>query len=168
MNELRIYPNPVLRDKSKLVENFKEERLVYITDIMKKIIEENVAIGLAAPQIGVLERIIVVNVDNEPMEVINPEIIEYKGKDTIEEGCLCLPEVEISVERPSFVVVKGFNTNGEKMVIKASDLLAKVFQHEIDHLNGVLIIDKLSPIERIKFDMDWKRGKYEKRHSSKI
>ncbi|MCK4307423.1 peptide deformylase [candidate division WOR-3 bacterium] len=168
MNELRIYPDPVLRDKAKLVEDFDSERLDYITKIMKKVIEEQEAVGLAAPQIGVLERIVVVNVDNEPMELINPEIVEYKGKDTIEEGCLSLPGVEIPIERPNFVIVKGFNADGEKKIIEASDLLAKVFQHEIDHLNGVLIIDKLSPIDRVKFDIDWKGGEYEKKHPSTV
>ncbi len=168
MNELRIYPAPVLRDKSKPVEDFDSERLDYITRIMKKVIEEQVAVGLAAPQIGVLERIVVVNVNAAPMELINPEIVEYKGKDTIEEGCLSLPGVEIPIERPNFVIVRGFNTEGEKKIIEASDLLAKVFQHEIDHLNGVLIIDKLSPINRVKFDIDWKRGEYEKKHPSTV
>jgi len=168
MNEIRIYPDPVLRDKSKPVENFESDRLRYTTDIMKKTMEEQDAVGLAAPQIGVLERIVIVNIGDGPIELINPEITEQGGKDILEEGCLSLPGVEFPIERPNFVIVQGLNVDGERKIIEATDLLAKVFQHEIDHLNGVLIIDKLSPVERVKFDMDWERGKYEKGHPSTV
>lgn len=168
MNELKIYPDPVLRDKARRVENLCTERIEYIIKIMEKIIIEHKAVGLAAPQIGVLEQIIVVDSGNGYIKLINPEIIDHKGEEAMEEGCLSFPEVEIEIRRPNFVIVKGINEHGKKKTIEANDLVARAILHEIDHLNGVLIIDSLSPIERIKFDMNWRRGEYEKRHPSRI
>jgi peptide deformylase len=168
MNELRIYPDPVLRGKAKKVENFDSQRIEYITNIMENIIKEYKAIGLAAPQIGILEQIIVIDSGTEYIKLINPELIETKDKEVLEEGCLCLPDIEIAIERAKFVVVKGIDQYGEKKIIEANDLVARALQHEIEHLNGILIIDKLPPVERVKFDMEWKGGEYEKRNPSRV
>lgn len=168
MNELRIYPDPVLRNKAKRVENFSFERINYITKIMEKIMKEHKAIGLAAPQIGILEQIVVVDADDGYIKLINPEIIEYRGETTMEEGCLSFPGVEIEITRPDFVAAKGIDEYGERKIIEANDLVARVLLHEIDHLNGVLIIDKLTPAERIKFHMQWRREEYEKRNPSRV
>ncbi len=168
MPELRIYPDPILRDKALLVKDFDSEKLSYAIKLMQNILKEQEAVGIAAPQIGILEQIVVAYVEEEILALINPRVVEYKGEDTLEEGCLSLPGVEFEIKRPNFVVVGGFDEQGKEKTIEATNLLARVFQHEIDHLKGVLIIDKLNPTERIKFDMQWERGEYEKKHPSKI
>ena len=105
-------------------------------------------VGLAAVQIGILKRVIVVNVGEELVALVNPEILENEGESQMEEGCLCLPGVLIDVKRSEKVKVKGLNEKGEEVVVDAEGLLARAFQHEVDHLNGILIIDKVSRIKR--------------------
>lgn len=99
-------------------------------------------IGLAAPQIGISKRIIVVDTGDNLIEMVNPEIIYGEGEQTGSEGCLSVPNVVGLVKRAKKVTVKGLNRKGEEVNIEASDLLARVFQHEIDHLDGVLFIDR--------------------------
>ena len=105
-------------------------------------------IGLAAIQIGVLKRVILVNVGEGLVVLVNPKILEDEGETQMEEGCLCLPGVMVEVKRSEKVKVKGLNRKGDEIVIHAEGLLARAFQHEIDHLKGVLIIDKISKIKR--------------------
>ncbi|MDI6839609.1 MAG: peptide deformylase [bacterium] len=168
MNELRIYPDPILRNKAREIKDFDPEKLQYVIQIMEEVIKEHEAVGIAAPQIGILEQIILANRGDGCISIINPKIVESKGNDILEEGCLSLPGVGIEITRPNFVVIKGIDEYGKEKIIQATDLLARVLQHEIDHLNGILIIDKLSPVERVKFDIGWRRREYEKRPPSRI
>ena len=151
---IRIYPDPVLREKSSLVSIF-DERLQKIATSMMQFMQGLNGIGLAAPQIGILERIIVVDVGQGPLYIVNPEITKSKGKDIFEEGCLSVPGTFIQIKRPFLVAVRGYDINGKEIHIKAKDLLARVIQHEIDHLDGRLIIDFLSREERLKFNLDY-------------
>jgi len=109
-------------------------------------------IGLAAPQVGVSRRIIVVHVNEEgqePFALLNPRVVEAgKVKEKGEEGCLSIPEVSAYVERPADVIVEGESPSGETVRIEADGMLARCLQHEIDHLDGVLFIDRLSPLKR--------------------
>jgi peptide deformylase len=109
-------------------------------------------IGLAAPQVGVSRRIIVVHVNEEgqePFALLNPRVVESgKAKEKGEEGCLSIPEVSAYVERPVEVVVEGLSPTGDVVRIEADGMLARCLQHEIDHLDGVLFIDRLSPLKR--------------------
>jgi peptide deformylase len=98
-------------------------------------------IGLAAPQVGINKMLIVVDIGNGPIELANPEVIESTGYDIKEEGCLSVPETIVNVKRSYKVIVKGMNDKGKIVEIKTEGLLARVLQHEIDHLNGKLIID---------------------------
>jgi peptide deformylase len=160
MSKLRIYPDPALRDKAQAIDNFSPDRMnhiVKIMDGMERVIAENEAVGLAANQIGVLEQIIVVTSENGHIRIINPQIIEQQGKDVMIEGCLSIPEIEVEVPRSSFVVVKGIDEHGDEKIIEATDLLARALQHEIDHLHGILIVDKMPPADRVKFEMNWKQ-----------
>jgi len=107
-------------------------------------------VGLAAPQVGVLQRVIIVDVDDEKglIELINPEIINLSEEKVImEEGCLSVPGKTGQVLRPKRVLVRGLNRNGKAVEIKADNLLARALQHEIDHLNGILFIDKIMDLE---------------------
>ena len=103
--------------------------------------------GLAGPQIGILKRIIVIDLydDEGPMKLINPAIVKEKGKQEIEEGCLSFPNQYGKIIRPAEVTVEALNENGEKVKIKAKELLAQALCHEIDHLNGILFVDKILP-----------------------
>jgi len=168
MEKLRIYPDPVLRHKACPVDDFNPERLCYVIDVMKKVLKEKEAVGIAATQLGILEQIILTYVDEQFISLINPQIIKQKGKFELDEGCLSLPGVEINMRRPNFIVVGSFDEAGKKKTIEAQDILSRAIQHEIDHLNGRLIIDSLSPTERLKFDIQWKEGDYERKNPSQI
>lgn len=109
---------------------------------MKNTVVASNGIGLAAPQIGVPLRVIVINFEKEPYAIINPQIKwSSEGSSALEEGCLSVPDYFIKISRPKKIIVTGINENGQTFEIKAKDMLAKIFQHEIDHTNGILISD---------------------------
>ena len=147
LKEIIIYPDPVIKKKSESVEEINEE-IKQLIDDMTETMYASRGVGLAAVQIGILKRVIVVNVGEELVALVNPEILENEGESQMEEGCLCLPGVLIDVKRSEKVKVKGLNEKGEEVVVDAEGLLARAFQHEVDHLNGILIIDKVSRIKR--------------------
>lgn len=146
---IRKYPDPVVREATRPVERVNRE----IKSIIKSMIEtmhEAPGVGLAANQIGVQKSIITVSIDEKDEVYINPTIV-WKSEETEvdEEGCLSLvPEVHIPVERAAKVIVKAVDRRGRPVEVEAEGLLARIFQHEIDHLNGILIIDRVSPEER--------------------
>lgn len=138
--------NPILRQKSTPVEHFNKEIRDLITE-MKQTMEQNNGIGLAAPQINVPIRVIVCEINDKFYAFINPEIIKYSKKTSImEEGCLSLPNIYGEVERPETIIIKAINQDGKKIKLKAFGLLSRVIQHEIDHLDGILFIDKAKNI----------------------
>jgi peptide deformylase len=147
LKEIIIYPDPVIKKKSESVDEVNEEIKQLIEDMAETMYASR-GVGLAAVQIGVLKRVIVVNIGEGLIAMVNPEILENEGEFKMEEGCLCLPGVLIDVKRSEKVKVKGLNEKGEEVVIDAEGLLARAFQHEVDHLNGILIIDKVSRIKR--------------------
>lgn len=151
--EIRTFPDEVLRKKNEPVQEIDETVLKLLSDMAETMRSAN-GVGLAAPQVGVNRRVIIVDpsAGEDPAKVIkliNPEILELSGDpDVSEEGCLSVPgEYEI-VTRPSRAVVKYMDETGEEQTIKAEGFLARAFQHEIDHLNGVLFIDRLSMSKR--------------------
>ena len=141
------HPDKILREKSKLVEPeeiFSPETKKLIQD-MKYWIKKGDGVGLAAVQIGVLKRIIIVELANEVCAFINPKIVRRSWKKTsIEEGCLSVPGKNGYVKRSKTVKVKALNENGKEIKFKVSGILAIIFQHEIDHLEGILFIDKIT------------------------
>ena len=145
--EVLKFPHPILRKKCEKVETIDEEIKKIVRDMTETMYAEN-GIGLAAPQVGITKRIFVVDVDDELIAVINPEITVSGEKLKMEEGCLCLPKVSVEIERLSNAQVKGLDIVGKEILIEAGDLLARVLQHETDHLNGRLIIDHLSKVKR--------------------
>jgi len=145
--EVLHFPHPVLRKKCDKIEAVDEVIKKIAADMAETMYAEK-GIGLAAPQVGITKRIIVVDVDEELITLINPEITVSGEKEKMEEGCLCLPKVSVEVERLTLVHMEGMGIDGEKISIDAEDLLARAFQHEVDHLNGMLIIDHLSKVKR--------------------
>ena len=140
---IRKFGDPALRERAQEVDR--------VTDLHRRIIDDMIetmrdapGVGLAGPQVGVLERIFVWEVEDEHGVVINPQIVERsKDTDVDDEGCLSLPGIYYPVERAARVTVTGLDRNGEPVTLDAEEMLARVCQHEIDHLDGVLFIDHL-------------------------
>jgi len=146
---LVIYPGKALRKKCYPVASVGEaEKLIF--DEMIVVMKQNNGIGLAAPQVGIPSRLIVAGLGEQVVKLANPKVVERSGSDVMEEGCLSLPGIRVSVKRPAEVTVTGYNENGEQVEIKSKGLPARVLQHEIDHINGRLIIDYLPWWERVK------------------
>ena len=136
-------PNEILRSKALPIKNINSGTL-RLLDNMRDTLYAFDGVGLAAPQIGVSKRIIVIDIGDNLIELINPEIISREGEQTGSEGCLSVPGVVGLVTRNNQVTVKGLNREGQEVVYEAEKLLARVFQHEIDHLDGILFIDRAS------------------------
>lgn len=147
LKEIIKYPDPILRKKSEPVERVDKEIQQLIEDMAETMYTSR-GIGLAAIQIGVLKSVIMVDIGEGLVALVDPEILESEGETQMEEGCLCLPGVMVEVKRSGKIKVKGLNEKGEEITIDAEDLLARALQHEIDHLNGILIIDKVSRMKR--------------------
>jgi peptide deformylase len=152
---LRLVPDAVLREVAQPVAKITPAILQLMDDMLETMYEE-AGVGLAAPQIGVLQRVIVIDVHAgkehltpQPLQMVNPEIIAKSEETSIyEEGCLSIPQAHGDVERPARVTVRYMDRDGQEQQIDADGLLATCVQHEIDHLNGVLFIDHLSPLKR--------------------
>ncbi len=152
------FPNPVLRKKSKAVKRVTPETVRLIDDMIETM-HAAPGVGLAAPQVGESVRVIVADIGEGPIPLVNPRIVEKSGKQTFTEGCLCLPGVEAPVERASHVSVTGLDRSGKRTRVAAQGLLATVFQHEIDHLDGLVFIDRVedpSLIKHIPFEKEKK------------
>ena len=147
---ITIYPAPILKNKAKEVREVTLE-IKKIIGAMEKVMEEHDGVGIAAPQIGIPERIIIVKNSVGNHAFLNPVIVKRSKKQiTDEEGCLSLPEIFVKIKRAEEVEVMCQTLKGETVKIKAKGIGARIFQHEIDHLNGVLIINKISALARFK------------------
>lgn len=141
-HEIRTFGDPVLKARATPVKDF-DESLEHLAEEMMRVMREAEGVGLAANQIGRLKRIFVAAHEDEEYAIVNPVIeerSETSEKDT--EGCLSIPEIRVDVERPTAVTVTGQSPSGEPVRVEAEGLLARIFQHEIDHLDGVLILDR--------------------------
>jgi peptide deformylase len=140
------YPNDFLRKKTREIKDFKNPELLKLVSDMAKTMDAEKGIGLAAPQVGSDLRLCMARVDNNLFLLINPVIYSSsRAKEVFEEGCLSFPGKFFPIERPVKVKIKSRNLEGKKVKLKVEGLLARVLQHEIDHLDGVLIIDRAFP-----------------------
>lgn len=142
IRNIRLEGEEVLRKKSKEVTEINERTITLINDMIETMYKAD-GVGLAAPQVGILKKIVVIDVGEGPIVLINPEIIKYEGSQIDFEGCLSVPGKQGKVDRPNKVTVKALNEKGEGFELEGEGLLARAFCHEIDHLNGVLFIDKV-------------------------
>lgn len=142
IRKLRYDTDPILRKKSRPVEKV-DERVKEIIKDMFDTMESFYGVGLSAPQIGILRRIIVIDTGKigEKIALVNPEVVKTEGNKEYYEGCLSFPDVYGLVDRPKKAIVKGLNEEGKEVMIHAEDIFAEAILHEIDHLNGVLFID---------------------------
>lgn len=143
MLKIITHPNEILRKKAQVIENVLNPDMQRLAQEMIKTMKKDKGVGLAAPQIGKSIKLITIDIKDEPLILFNPEITFFsKKKVEGEEGCLSVPGKYGEVERSHKIRVKAQDSNGNKIKFKAEGLFARVLQHEIDHLNGVLIIDK--------------------------
>jgi len=131
------------------IENI-DDKLVRLTDAMFEIMYDAPGIGLAAPQIGVQKQMFVYDIGDGPEVLINPVVEESSGEWMYEEGCLSIPGLYVEMIRPKEVLMRGINLAGEEVTVEADELLSRLFQHELDHLNGVLMFERMTPDQRIE------------------
>lgn len=147
--EIRHYPDPVLRKRCEEVREITPE----IKELIRNMFEtmyQNRGVGLTASQVGVLKRVVVADVGNGPQVFINLRILKKEGLERAEEGCLSVPGVYLDVKRAKTMTVEALDENGKKFKTEAAGLLARCLQQEIDHLNGILIIDRVGWWEKLK------------------
>lgn len=142
LREIRKMGDEILRKKSRRVDKI-DDKIKMLLEDMVETMRHNNGVGLAAPQVGILKRIAVVDIGEGLYKLINPEIVYSEGSQIDIEGCLSIPNVRDNVERPKKVVIKTLNENGEEITIEGEDFLARALCHEIDHLDGILFIDKV-------------------------
>ncbi|MEW6609639.1 MAG: peptide deformylase [bacterium] len=147
---IKVYPDPILHKKAKEITKIRKRTLNLINNMIETMYAAN-GIGLAANQVGVLHRIIIMDTSqnekdknhHNPVVLINPEILSCEGENVGEEGCLSFPEIRVEIRRATQVRAKALNVNGETIEIEATGLPSRVLQHEIDHLNGIVFIDRM-------------------------
>jgi peptide deformylase len=143
IRNIRKDNDEILRKKCKKVEEINDRIKTLVKDMFETMYSES-GVGLAAPQVGILKRVVVVDVGDRPITLINPEIIESEGCELDMEGCLSLPGRKGPVERPKRLKVKAMDINGDEFVLEGEDLLARAICHELDHLEGILFTDKIT------------------------
>lgn len=161
--KIRQYPDPILRRRAKEIEKIDDATRELAHQMVETLIAKR-GYGLAAPQVGALKRLIIVDVEDDFHILVNPRILEESEERVLGiEGCLSIPGVEAEVERALSVKVSALNLEGEAVELARSELVARVLQHEIDHLDGVLFIDYLGDAKRLMLLKEYARKKKEKR-----
>ena len=147
LRDLHLLGSPVLRTRSKNVETIDDELRSFIADLFDTM-DAAKGIGIAANQVGVAQRVAVVDVEGQRFAMINPVIRSAEGRSRAEEGCLSIPELYGDVTRPDRIVLEATDEQGTTFTLEASGMVARCIQHEIDHLDGILFVDHLSPLKR--------------------
>jgi peptide deformylase len=155
--QIRTYGDPVLKSKASEVSDINGKIARLVDDMFDTLYESDSGIALAAPQIGVQKQIFVWDVDDQHMAIINPQIVESSGEWVYDEGCLSIPGLYVEMLRPNHVLVRGYTVDGDEVEIEASELMGRLFQHEIDHLQGVLMFDRMTPEQRKEAMIEYRR-----------
>lgn len=138
----------ILRKHAKEVNEISPKIITILDDMLETMRDSN-GLGIAAPQVGILKRMFIVEADDKIIELINPEIIESRGSQKGEEGCLSVPGFIGTVERPEYVKMAGLDRNGNQLIVEGTELMAVALCHEFDHLDGILYIDKATDVHKI-------------------
>jgi peptide deformylase len=158
LRDIHLLGSPVLRQRSAEVRTVDDEVRALVTDLFETM-DFSKGVGLAANQVGIARRVAVVGVEERRYALINPVIVERTGTVKDEEGCLSIPEIYGDVERVARVVVEALDEHGEKQRIEGSELLGRALQHEIDHLDGILFLDRVGPIKRRFLIRQWEKSR---------
>jgi peptide deformylase len=141
---IRIFGDPVLRQRAREVEELDGD-LARLVDTMYDTMHAAAGLGLAAPQVGVQKRLYTYDLGEGPDVIVNPEIVESSGEWEYDEGCLSVPGLSFPIVRPKLVTVRGVDLDGNEVLLEGDELMGRLIQHEIDHLDGVLLLDRLEP-----------------------
>lgn len=155
--EIRTYGDPVLKAEAATVTEIDGKIARLVDNMFESLAASDSGIGLAAPQIGVQKKIFIWDVDDEQQVIINPVIAESSGEWTYDEGCLSIPGLYVEMVRPKEVLMKGWSLDGEEITIEGDELMGRLFQHEIDHLDGVLMFDRMLPDQRREALAEYRR-----------
>lgn len=154
--KLHLLGSPVLRQRSDELPAVSDETRQFIANLFDTM-DASKGVGLAANQVGVGQRVAVVDADGTRIALVNPQIVEAEGRATKEEGCLSIPDIYADVTRPERVTLEALNQDGQPYRLSAEGLLARAIQHEIDHLDGILFLDHLGAIKRKMLLSRWRK-----------
>lgn len=154
---IRTFGDPVLKSKAAPITDVDGKLVRLVNDMFTTLNESGLGIALAAPQIGVQKQIFVWELDGEQDVIFNPEIVESDGEWTYDEGCLSIPGLYVEMLRPKTVLMRGVDINGEIIEREADELEARMYQHELDHLHGVLMFDRMQPDQRKQAIAEFRR-----------
>lgn len=155
--KIRTYGDPVLKSKAMKVAEVDGKVVRLVEDMFDTLVDSGNGLALAAPQIGVQKQVVVWDLGENPLAIINPEVVESDGEWVFDEGCLSIPGLYVEMLRPKKVLVRGVSIDGEIIEIEADELEARMFQHEIDHLEGVLMFDRLEGDQRKEALAEYRR-----------
>ena len=158
VRQLHLLGSPVLRQRAHEVARYDDGVKALVADLYETMRAAK-GVGLAANQIGVARRVAVAAADDKEVVLVNPVVVESDGEDIAEEGCLSIPDIFAEVSRPARVVVETTDENGQRRRVEGSGLLARAIQHEIDHLDGILFLDRIGPIKRRRLLADYKKSR---------
>ena len=155
--QIRTFGDPVLASQAAAVTDIDAKVVRIVEEMFDTLYDSDSGIGLAAPQVGIQRQIFVWDMDDEPMVILNPTIAESDGEWVYDEGCLSIPGLYVEMTRPKTVLMKGIDMNGYEISLEADELEARLFQHELDHLNGVLMFDRMQPEQRKQAIAEYKK-----------
>jgi peptide deformylase len=164
---VRTFGDPVLRQRANEVVELDGD-LARLTDTMIETMYEAIGLGLAAPQVGVLKRLYTYDVGDGPAVLINPQIVDSSGEWSYDEGCLSIPDLHVEIVRPKLVTVQGIDLDGKEVVFEGDELLGRLIQHEIDHLDGVLMLDRLDPDARKAALREMRRAQFDDAGAARV
>lgn len=154
---IRTFGDPVLKSKAAPITDVDGKLVRLVDDMFTTLYESELGIALAAPQVGVQKQIFVWDLDGERQAIFNPEIVESDGEWVYDEGCLSIPGLYVEMVRPKTVLMRGVDINGEVVEREADELEARMYQHELDHLHGVLMFDRMQPDQRKQAMREFRR-----------
>ena len=153
---IRIFGDPVLKTHAAAVTDI-DGKLVRLADEMLQVMYDAPGLGLAAPQVGIQKQLFVYDVGDGPHTLVNPRIAESSGEWVYEEGCLSIPGLYVEIARPKTVLLAGLDLDGNELEIEADELTARLFQHELDHLTGTLMFERMTQEQRREAMAEWRR-----------
>ena len=155
--KIRTFGDPVLKSKASKVTDIDGRVARLVDDMFDTLYETSNGCALAAPQIGVQKQIIVWDIDDEPVALLNPEVVESDGEYVYAEGCLSIPDLWVDILRPNRVLVRGVSLDGNEIEIEADEFVGRMLQHEIDHLDGILMFERMTPEQRKEALQEYRR-----------